>query len=137
MSLVNYYIVYQILKRLTTDFKNWKAFKLGVIDEKGKVLIPYRDRNLEQRQSLSTLDVLIMNLKKILGRLPGGSSKFATYTAALFLLKEDNITEENFHKFLKEVDHNHVNMLIAEEHGAGFFGTTELTNTYKKDTPGQ
>ena len=30
------YIVYQFLKKLSTPFKDWKAFDLGIIDEKGK-----------------------------------------------------------------------------------------------------
>ena len=37
------YIVYQFLKKLTTPFEEWKAYDLGIIDKKGKVLIP-RDK---------------------------------------------------------------------------------------------
>ena len=34
----NIYFVYSFIKRLATPFKNTKAFELGIIDEKGKVL---------------------------------------------------------------------------------------------------
>ena len=48
-------------------------------------------------------DLFICNLKKTLRRIPGGTSSFATFGAALFLLHEDkDITETNLQAFLKE-----------------------------------
>ena len=35
---VDYYLAYQFIKKLTTPFKDTEAYKLGIIDEKGKVL---------------------------------------------------------------------------------------------------
>ena len=36
-------IAYRLLKLLVTPFKKTKAFQLGIIDEKGKVLIKSKD----------------------------------------------------------------------------------------------
>ena len=39
---------------------------------------------------------MIANLKKLLAKVPGGSSRFATYAAALFLIKEYKVfTDES------------------------------------------
>jgi len=36
---VDLFLVYQFMKRLITPFEKWPAFKLGIIDKDGKVLI--------------------------------------------------------------------------------------------------
>tara|TARA_B110000093_G_C12792879_1_gene335432 strand:- start:392 stop:808 length:417 start_codon:yes stop_codon:yes gene_type:complete len=39
---------------------------------------------------------MVLNMKKLLGKLPGGSSKIASYAAALFLIKEYKVfTDES------------------------------------------
>jgi len=40
-------------------------------------------------------DQLILNLKKLLAKLPGGQTKLASYAAALWLIKEQKSVEEN------------------------------------------
>ena len=42
-TIGNIYFVYQILKKLVTPFEKTKAFELGIIDEKGKILKRRRD----------------------------------------------------------------------------------------------
>ena len=37
-ALGNVYFVYQFIKKLVTPFNKPRAFELGIIDEKGKVL---------------------------------------------------------------------------------------------------
>lgn len=88
-SSVDTYVLYSIVKKLATPFTDWKAYKLGVINDKGDFLIPKKDRTDEQYYSLSYLDIFVMNLKKLLQRIPGGNNKFITYGAALWLLRED------------------------------------------------
>lgn len=88
-SSVDTYVLYSIVKKLATPFTDWKAYKLGVIDDKGNFLIPKKDRTDEQYYSLSYLDIFVMNLKKLLQRIPGGNNKYITYGAALWLLRED------------------------------------------------
>ena len=37
-KLADTYMIYQVLKRLTTPFDETKAFELGIIDKNGKLL---------------------------------------------------------------------------------------------------
>ena len=37
--IVDLFLVFQFIKRLSTPFAEWKAYKLGIIDDSGKQLI--------------------------------------------------------------------------------------------------
>ena len=95
----NIYFVYQFLKKLVTPFNKTDAFKLGIIDEKGKILKRRRDlEGDEEKDAYNLSDTLVWNLKKILGKIPLGKTRLASYAAALLLIKEQQdgykITEE-------------------------------------------
>lgn len=96
-NLVDLYVVYRILRRLTQPFTDWDAYKLGVIDAEGNILKKSSDRRtMAEQESLTVFDVLMIKLKKALAALPLGKTKLASYAAALFLIKEGtNLTEEN------------------------------------------
>jgi len=84
------YFLFSFLKRLVTKFEKTDAYKLGIIDKNGKVLIKKRDfTTIEQRNAYTMMDTLIFNLKKLLGKIPFGKSTIATYAAALLLLREE------------------------------------------------
>lgn len=85
---IDLFYSYQFLKRLVTPFEEMDAYKTGVIDKDGKLLKSPRTK--EEKDSYTTFDRLVVNLKRILGKLPGGQSKIASYGAALFLLREDH-----------------------------------------------
>ena len=88
-SIGNIYFVYQFLKKLVTPFEKTKAFEMGIIDKDGKILKRRRDLETKEEKAAYTLsDTLIWNLKKILGKIPLGKSKLASYAAALWLIKE-------------------------------------------------
>ena len=126
-NLVDLYIVYRILRKLTTPFDQWDAYKQGVIDAEGNVIKKPEDRTtLDQKDSLTTLDVLILNLKKILSKLPFGKSKLASYGAALFLIKEEkNLTEENLEeKFVAYMNSQELKEEIVNVTGSSVAGTT-------------
>ena len=111
-TIGNIYFVYQFLKKLVTPFKKTDAFKLGIVDEKGKILKRRRDLETDDEKDAYTLsDTLIWNLKKLIGKIPGGKTRIASYAAALFLIKEQSggykITDEEielqfFDQFEKE-----------------------------------
>jgi len=87
----NIYFVYQFIKKLVTPFEKTDAFKLGIIDKDGKILKKRRDLEGSKEKDAYTLsDTLVWNIKKLLGKVPGGKSKIATYGAALFLIKEQS-----------------------------------------------
>jgi hypothetical protein len=104
-NLVDLYVVYRILRRLTQPFKEWDAFKLGVIDAEGNILKKGDNRRtMAEKDSLTTFDVLMIKLKRLLALAPGGKTRLASYAAALWLIKEEkNLTvdniEEEFKKF--------------------------------------
>ena len=93
------YFLYSFLKRLVTKFEKTDAYKLGIIDKNGKVLIKKRDfTTIEQRNAYTMMDTLIFNLKKLLGKIPFGKTTIASYAAALLLLRE----EKNLQMMLDE-----------------------------------
>lgn len=86
--VVDLFLVYQFVRRLATPFEKWDAFKLGVIDKNGNILIKKKERDAKQKKAWGVFDVMVRNMKRLLAKLPGGSSKLASYAAALFLIKE-------------------------------------------------
>lgn len=87
--IVDLFLVYQFIKRLATPFDKWEAYKQGVIDEKGNILKKGKQRNTRaEQESFGKFDLLVLKLKKLLAKVPGGSSRLASYAAALFLIKE-------------------------------------------------
>ena len=62
----NIYFVYQFLKKLVTPFEKTKAFELGIIDDKGKILIRRRDlKTQDQKEAYALSDTLIWNIKTL------------------------------------------------------------------------
>ena len=110
-SAGNIYFAYQFLTKLTTPFEKTEAYKLGIIDKNGKVLKKRSTlKSQEEKNAYTITDTMIFNLKKLLGKVPGGRTRFATFAAALFLLKEDltyrhyqdqSFLQEEFFKFMK------------------------------------
>lgn len=89
--IVDLFLVYQFVKRLATPFKEWNAFKLGIIDEKGNILKGSKDRRLvAEREAFGKFDLMVLKLKKLLEKVPGGNTRLGTYAAALWLIKEQN-----------------------------------------------
>ena len=123
--VVDLFLVYQFIRRLATPFEKWPAYEAGVIDKKGNILKGKNQRNLKsEKDSFGIFDLMILKLKKLLAKLPGGSSNFASYAAALFLIKEwkhftndsmlnESISEENIDQSLDLFfsRYNHYNTL--------------------------
>ena len=87
----NIYFVYQFIKKLVIPFEKTDAFKLGIIDKDGKILKRRRDlEGSKEKEAYTLSDTLVWNIKKLLGKVPGGKSKIASYGAALFLIKEES-----------------------------------------------
>ena len=111
--------IYMFLKRLVTPFDQWDAYKTGLIDKDGKVIVSKADRTPEQDKSFGYFDRLVANLKKLLGKIPGGKTRIASFAAALLLLREKNIDpddieylEECLQHYMKEAE-----MLVEEGEG--------------------
>lgn len=89
-QVVNLFVLYKIIRELSTPFKETKAFELGLIDEKGKLL--KRPKTKKEKQAYSYFYRFIFNLKRLLAKV-GLESRIATFAAALFLLKEEENKE--------------------------------------------
>ena len=61
-ALGNVYFVYQFIKKLVIPFKNTRAYELGIIDEKGKVLKKRSSlKTRDEREAYTLSDTLIFN----------------------------------------------------------------------------
>jgi len=87
-NYVDNIIAFRILSKLVTPFDQTDAFKLGVIDKDGTILVKIKDQTSEQKEAYDMLDRLVFSLKRLLGVLPGGKSKIASFAAAYYLVKE-------------------------------------------------
>ena len=85
-------IAYRVLKLLVTPFNRTKAFKLGIIDDKGKVLIKSKDlpNSGPQREAYTLLIRFVFNLKKLLGKVGIRGPLGTSAAAALAFFKEEN-----------------------------------------------
>lgn len=120
--IVDNVIAYKILRMLVTPFDQTDAFKLGIIDAKGKTLRKTSQLSTAQeRDAFSYLHRLVFNMKKIINRLPGGESKLKSLVAGLWLVKEyyetgnrsTSLMQEKFVSLVKMMD-NRVS-LVEEE----------------------
>jgi hypothetical protein len=116
---VDLFLVYQFIKRLSTPFEETKAYDLGLIDEKGKRLKKASTR--EEKDAMTYYDRLIFNLKRLIAKA-GIQSKFVTFAAALFLLKE----EQSGVKRSEEVSEKEL-MLFKEQNMSTIRDLVELT----------
>jgi hypothetical protein len=107
---------------LVTNFEDTEAFKLGIIDAKGKSIRKANTlQTSQERDAYTYLNRLVFNVKKIINRLPGGESKMKSLVAALWLVKEQYqsgnrstaMLQEKFDNIMKILD-NRVS-LVEEE----------------------
>jgi hypothetical protein len=125
--IVDLWLVYQFIKRLTTPFKKWEAFKLGIIDENGNILKKRKDfTTASERKAFGIFDLMILKIKKLLAKIPGGSSTIASYAAALYLIREwkhfsdsslltEDIPDETIEESIKLFHDKYVNYIILQE----------------------
>jgi hypothetical protein len=126
--LVDLFMVYQFIKRLATPFSEWQAYKLGIIDERGNILKKKKDLTLiKEREAFGLFDTMILKLKRLIEKVPGGKSRLASYAAALYLIKEgQNYTEETPDEVLEEQFMTHYMTLTESDINLQF---EEIVNT--------
>ena len=90
MAALDLYAIYTFIKRLATPFEEWDAYKEGVIDKDGNILKGAKDRiKTSERASYTKFDNMVLKIKNLIGKVPGGKSRVASYAAALYFIKED------------------------------------------------
>ena len=104
-------VAYRVLKLLVTPFNKTKAFALGIIDEKGKVLVKSKDikrlpNPAKAREAYTLLIRFVFNLKRMLAKLGIRGKLGSAAAAAIAFFKEeygDNPeVERQVYKFIKE-----------------------------------
>ena len=94
---------FRFIRMLVMDWKDWDAYKTGVIDEKGKRNKSVRLDNDEKKSSYTPFIRLAANVKRLLSKIPGGSTKLGSFAAALFLIKEKyNLNDKQLNKIIEE-----------------------------------
>jgi len=113
-------IAMRVLYKLVQPFDKTDAFKLGVIDKDGTLLVKIKDQTPEQKEAYTYLDRLVFNLKRLIGKVPGGKSTTASLVAALYLVKESKgksisnaYVEYRFNELLEAIDKS--NVILVEE----------------------
>ena len=115
-NAIELFMTYKFIRLLVTPWKKTDAFKEGVIDNKGKLLVKGKDQSSAQKKTYSLFTKLVFNLKRILEKIPFGSQMIKSYAAALFLLREETgMAEEDILKVLEDMGHN-ISIDINEEH---------------------
>ncbi|NBP15542.1 hypothetical protein EBU95_14280 [bacterium] len=86
---VDNFIAFRILKLLVTPFKDTDAYKLGIIDDKGKELKQMSSLNSDTELNAYTLlHRLVFRIKRIIEKVPIENKKIVSYAAALALIRE-------------------------------------------------
>ena len=79
---------FRFIRMVVLDWKEWDAFKLGIIDAEGKRNRNTKLDNDEKKSAYTPFIRLCANIKRLLSNVPGGSSKLGSFASALFLIKE-------------------------------------------------
>jgi len=135
---LNLYFIYKFLRILTTPWESTDAFKLGIVDEKGKILKKHRKLKLDkEKEAYTMMHRLVWKLKRLMEKIPFGKSRLASYAAALWLIKEekefhgtDEELQESFLTFL-ETDWKN-NALILKEKYEGDMDKKTFSNLRKE-----
>ena len=107
-------IAYRLLKLLVTPFRKTKAYQMGIIDDRGKVLIKAKEfqksfpsnKRQEAKKSYTLLIRFVFNLKRLLGKVGIRGPLGSAAAAAIAFFREQNdynpIIEKQIYKHIKE-----------------------------------
>ena len=81
--LVDSVIAYRILRMLTIPFEETDAYKLGIIDAKGKELKRMAQlHTAEERDAYTILHRMVYRIKRIIEKVPVDNKRIITFAAA-------------------------------------------------------
>jgi len=133
---IDLFITYKFIKLLTTPWKKTEAYDEGVVDSKGKLLVPVASQSSAQKKTYTVFHRLVFNLKRIMEKVPFGKSRVASYAAALYLIKEETDMEENdILKVLEDLGYD-ISIDINEETKDLYVGQHILNHDILESTKG-
>lgn len=106
---------FRFIRMLVLDWKDWDAYKLGIIDDNGKRNKNEKIDNDEKKSAYTPFIRLAANVKRLLNKIPGGGSKLGSFAAALYLIKERySLSDNKLRKILRECNID-ASGLLAED----------------------
>ena len=113
LGLVDTFLAYKFIKMLATPWKKMDAYKLGIIDAKGKRIKSEEADDAVRRagSKYTNIHKVVINIKRLVSMVPGGKTRLGGAAAALWLLREEakemgveneNIIEETFLEWLRD-----------------------------------
>ncbi len=106
---------FRFIRMLVLKWTEWDAYKEGIIDENGK-----RNRKVKldtdaKKASWTPFIRLCCNIKRLISKLPFGSSRLGGFVSALYLIKENgNLKDKNIDKILESCNIQDLDLLVEE-----------------------
>lgn len=99
---------FRFLKLLVTPFEKTDAYRMGIIDEKGKKL--RKAKGEEEKNIYTPFHRLVYNVKRL---IPAG--KLGSYASALYLIKEDGqLSDASVERIMKELGLDSKEFMLSE-----------------------
>lgn len=109
------WMTYRFAYLIYRKFKEWDAYKLGLIDAQGNII---RDpKTAEEKRSFGAFDNLVRKIKKVITKYAGEAAILNTLLAVYLLKKESYTAEERtFNHIIKleiadELTHEEIDLL--------------------------
>jgi len=103
---------FRFIRLLVMKWENWDAYKLGIIDENGKRIKNAKIDTDEKKSSYTPFIRLAANVKRLLGKIPGGGSRLGSFAAALYLIKEKyDLRDDQIDKIMSEVGFDSLDLM--------------------------
>ena len=106
---------FRFIRMLVLDWKDWDAYKLGVIDDEGKRIKSEKLDTDEKKSAYTPFIRLAANVKRLLNKIPGGGTKLGSFAAALYLIKENhNLNDNQLQKILDEFGIDPTDLMLEQ-----------------------
>ena len=101
---------FRFLRMLVMKWESWDAYKLGIIDDKGKRDKSVKLDNDEKKSAYTPFVRLAANVKRLVGQ-----NKLTSLASALYLIREYNdLPDKELEKILKEFNITSLDFITEE-----------------------
>jgi hypothetical protein len=103
---------FRFIRMLVLDWKEWDAYKLGLIDQDGKRIRQEKIDTDERKDAYTPFIRLAANVKRLLSKVPGGGSGLGSFAAALYLIKEKyNLKDKDLNAIIEKIGLDPIDLL--------------------------
>ena len=117
-TFLDAYYAMRFATLLATRFDQWDAFKYGVIDKDGRILVRPADRSRDQRRAFTHFHRLIWNMKRLLDKAAPG--RIASILAATRMIMESDASPDAKAVLFEALEEEAIrrNLLSSDDHRA-------------------